>query len=190
MRYLLPQISGLLQDLNNRMHLAADTAVYNQRKAVAEAAAAAAATAVKAENGSTLDVEMTDQHQQQQQQQQQEAGPSTVKAEDGGDAAAASRKGAAAKPAPSSSLAVTTTTRATTHTHTHTHASSTRGGGTEAAQEGAREALLARYAAHEGSAPLAILHSVLRDVSVCVVCLALCCARGVCAAGHHAQRAA
>ena len=40
------QVSGLLQDLNNRMHLAAHAAVYNKWRKAAEAAARAAAEAV------------------------------------------------------------------------------------------------------------------------------------------------
>lgn len=39
------QVMGLLQDLNNRMHLAADAAVYAQRRARTQAAAEAAAAA-------------------------------------------------------------------------------------------------------------------------------------------------
>eukprot|EP00983_Pelagomonas_calceolata_P091013 1157491-Pelagomonas_calceolata.AAC.5 len=179
------QVSSLLQDLNNRMHLAADAAVYNKRKeAAAEAAAAAAAMAAAAaiaaagEDGGAPEVEMQDQHplqppllhqQQQQQQQQQQvkegytpAMPSFLKQETGAPGTVTGGVLGASHAAPSISMAHTATTPLTAHAHT----SSMQGGGTEARHEGARDALLARHAAHEGSAPLAIMHSVLRDVSV------------------------
>ncbi|KAF5834713.1 hypothetical protein DUNSADRAFT_8538 [Dunaliella salina] len=157
------------------MHLAADAAVYNKRKeAAAEAAAAAAAVAAAAaiaaacEDGGAPEVEMQDQHQLQQQQQQQQqhieegdtpAMPCSVKKETGAPGTATGGVVGASRAAPSTSVAQTTTTPVTAPTHT----SSMQGGGTEARHEGAREALLAGHAAHEGSAPLAIMHSVLRD---------------------------
>lgn len=163
-------MAGLLQDLNNRMHLAADAAVYNKQHAAAAAAALAA-----------TDTEMRGQHPDPDHEPQTGglgALPSAkrehishelqeMKVPQGLPEGNSSHK--PAQPSESGiSLPFTTTTSmpATSHTRTHTHASGTTHPSTEAGQDAAREALLERHAAHEGSAPLAIAHSVLRDVSV------------------------
>lgn len=133
------QTMGLLQDLNNRMHVAADFAVYCKKRKEREQRAAAAAAAAQA-------------GQQGGEGEAGEGGAAGVGAEAGAGAAGGVR------PAPSASLAGKPGV-----SRMSAHASEASGAGHER-RAAANMALIAESEADEASAPLAIMHCILSDV--------------------------
>ncbi len=131
------QVTGLLKDLNHRMHVSADAAVYAARRQQQQGAADAAAAAAAA------------------------AGPSGA---GGGGAAASAMEGVegAGAPAPSHrSVSVATATQGQAGAAA---AAGGGGAGGQPAHTAANLALLARHAADDVSAPLAMMHVVLADL--------------------------